>query len=93
MRKIDKILEQQDKIEEKNEVHTLLYKISSVYIILGFITLVIGVISLISMFTKLSSPSDDVVIWTFINLGCGLFCLFAGCTGKAIDEIRNNIKK
>lgn len=98
MGEIDDMLQaQSSKLQETNshfEGNTLLRKVSKVYMIVGVILIAISVIFIVEFFDCYSSEKKiAMAILGFSNIGFGLFCLFAGAVGQAIDDIRNNLKK
>lgn len=69
---------------------TLLGKVSTIYKWLGGLYIVIGVIAFLA---SLSNDKADAAIFGASSFFGGLFTLFGGCIGEAIDDIRNSVKK
>ncbi len=92
---LDKMLENQQ--TEQNKVNnqqksgsTLLSKISNIYKWLGGLLIVGGIVTFLA---SVSSERGDVASIGLSLLFVGLFLLFGGCIGEAIDDIRNSVKK
>lgn len=74
---------------------SLLRKLSAAYKWIGGIAIAIGFIYFIGGLIGAKHESDAPIaiavgLGTFFS---GLFTIFAGCIGEAVDDIRNNIKK
>lgn len=91
---LDNMLENQQKEQQdsnnKSNGSTLLCKVSTIYKWLGGLFLVVG---LIAFLTSLSKEKDDLAIFGASAFFGGLFTLFGGCIGEAIDDIRNSLRK
>jgi len=89
MGQLDDILNNQQKLSKdsvKQEGSSLLRKVSTCYVWLGGISIVLGLLLFIVSF------SDDNVTESIVGgsmFFSGLFTLFGGCIGKAVDDIRN----
>ena len=74
---------------------TGLSKVSRVYKWIGIISIVLGLFLIIgSIFAAINNEriTSEPFFGAYFLSG-GLFALFAGYIGEAIDDIRNNIKK
>ena len=89
MSNLDNMLNNQQKqgkpIENKN---SLLKKISRAYLWIGNIAIMFGIFLFLFGLNKAGAIGVGIGI-----IFGGLFTIFMGCVGEAIDDIRNNIKK
>ncbi|MDY6250778.1 MAG: hypothetical protein SPL64_06770 [Bacteroidaceae bacterium] len=92
MSNLDNMLDNQQK-QSVPSGKTWLKKLSIAYVWIGCIALFFGFV----LFTYgLSDPRDKGDAITAGIIGAffgGLFTIFMGCIGEAIDDIRNNTKK
>lgn len=91
MSKLDSNLNNQQRTRSFTENKYLLI-ISKVYMVIGCIAIAIGFIGFISGICDLRHNGDALFggIGTFL---AGVFAIFAGCIGEAIDDIRNSLRK
>lgn len=71
---------------------TLLRKLVRVYMWIGFVAIVLGLVIFLIGVSDPSDKGDGITGGLAVFFG-GLFTIFAGCIGEAIDDIRNNTKK
>lgn len=69
---------------------TWLRKMSYAYMCIGCIVFALGIILFI---TGVSNSKEDAITVGVCMFFGGLFTVFVGCIGEAIDDIRNNTKK
>lgn len=91
MSNLDNMLNNQQK-QGVQSCKTWLKKLSNAYVWIGCIALGLGFVGFVS---GISDPRDKgEAIGAGIGVFfVGLFTIFAGCIGEAIDDIRNNTKK
>lgn len=94
MSEIDNMLDNQQKTNMQSE-NGGLRKISTIYTWLGAISIGLGLFLLIGSIVAAIDDKriTDEPIYGLYFLSGGLFALFAGYIGEAIDDIRNNTKK
>jgi len=71
---------------------SMLRKLSNIYIWIGGIALILGFIFFLIGISDPNDKADAIGGGIGVFFG-GLFTIFAGCIGEAIDDIRNNTKK
>ena len=92
MSSLDDMLENQQKQNVSQSVSSeksCLRKISGIYIWIGGFVLVFGIIGFLSGIINEKPDALGAGVGLFFG---GLFTIFAGCIGEAIDDIRNNTK-
>ena len=82
----------QENSNPKNDDSTLLKTVSEIYKWIGGALLFVGVVALLAVLLN-GSDNDDNYISIFASaIVGGLFTLFAGCIGEAVDDMRNSLK-
>lgn len=94
MSEIDNMLDNQQKSNMQRE-NGGLRKISTIYTWLGAIFIGLGLFLLVGSIVAAidNKKITNEPIFGLYFLSGGLFALFAGYIGEAIDDIRNNTKK
>ena len=90
---LDKMIENQQTekgIHKQSKDSTILYVISTIYKWLGGLLLIVGLI-LFCVF--LNGEKDKFGVFAVSFFFGGLFLLFGGCIGEAIDDIRDSVRK
>ena len=91
MSNLDNMLDSQQK-QNVPSGKTWLRKLSSAYMWIGCIALIFGLIVFINGISDPRDKGEAIGASIGVFFG-GLFTIFAGCIGEAIDDIRNNTKK
>lgn len=91
MSNLDNMLDNQQK-QSVPSGKTWLKKLSNAYVWIGCIALIFGFVVFINGVSDPRDKGDAIGGGIGVFFG-GLFTIFAGCIGEAIDDIRNNTKK
>lgn len=91
MSNLDDLLNNQQKQSETSG-KTWLNKLSNVYLWIGSIALILGFTVFFIGISDIEDKGEGIGWGIGVFFG-GLFTIFMGCIGEAIDDIRNNTKK
>ena len=85
-------MQDKQKMEKDSDTKSALRVISNVYIWIGNVALILGIIYFIIGVSDPKHNANAIIGGIGVFFG-GLFTIFAARTGEAIDDIRNNTKK
>ena len=83
----------QQEIDKQENKSTLLKTVSIVYVWIGKVLLFAGGIIALAIIANGTDKDDIYLSICVCAIAGGLFTLFAGCIGEAIDDIRASLKK
>ena len=93
MGSLDNLLDNQQKTSMTNSSgNSLLKKLSEAYKLIGFLPIVFGIVLIIFGLSDFKDKGEGIGYGICIFFG-GLFVIFLGCVGEAIDDIRKNTNK
>lgn len=93
MGSLDNLLDKQQEMSMTDSGYkSLLKKLSYAFKVIGLLLIVFGVVVIFSGLSDFPRRSEGVGYGICVIFG-GLFVIFIGCVGEAIDDIRKNTGK